>query len=83
MLAKVLRAEFVSSKKMLKQGGSRLIALEVWDVDDEADLPVERLKLYKFSTDSFMCGGFEPFTDFLGKDLVNPGEELGVFMMAI
>jgi hypothetical protein len=57
--------------------GDRLVAIEVWDSEAEEYAPLEQLKLYKFCTDSFMCGGFDPFPEFLVDELVTPGEEPG------
>jgi len=62
----------------LLRGGSRLIALEVLDKQRNEYLPVERLQLYKFVTDSFMCTGFRPFSTMLSAEsLVYPREEPG------
>ena len=39
---------------------------------------MERLKLYKFVTDSYVCGGFHPFPKYLGSEtLTFNGEEPG------
>ena len=54
--------------------GSRLISIEIHDEESNTFLPVERLKLYTFATDSFMCTGNKPFVDFLNSRLVFPGE---------
>jgi hypothetical protein len=57
--------------------GSRLISIEIWDKSDEKYLPIERLRLYRFATDSFLCGGPAPFTDLVGGDFAIDGEEPG------
>lgn len=60
--------------------GNRLISIDVYDRAKKRYMPLERLKLYKFSTDSFMCGGFDEFPSLLGEQLVLPGEEPGSAM---
>jgi len=57
---------------------SRLLSIEVWDREAEAFLPLERLRIYKFATDSFLCDGNDPFPDLLGTNLVIDGEQPGV-----
>jgi 7 transmembrane sweet-taste receptor of 3 GCPR/5'-nucleotidase, C-terminal domain len=57
--------------------GSRLVSIEVFDLENDAYLHVDRLRLYKFATDSFLCAGNYPFPDLLGNDLVFEGEEMG------
>jgi len=56
---------------------SRLVALEVWNTTEETYSPVERLRYYKFATDSFSCSGYPPFPALLGDDLVMEGEQPG------
>jgi hypothetical protein len=58
--------------------GSRLIAIEIWDKSDKKYLPIERLRLYRFATDSFLCGGHAPFTDLVGGDFTIEGEKPGI-----
>ena len=43
----------------------------------EKYLPIERLQLYSFATDNFLCGGPAPFTDLAGGDFGIDGEEPG------
>ena len=38
----------------------RLIKLEILDMETGQYTPVERLKLYKYATSSWMCSGFHP-----------------------
>ena len=38
-------------------------------------MPIERLGLHSFATDSSLCGGPAPFTDFVGGDFAIDGEE--------
>lgn len=57
---------------------SRLLSIDVWDEENGAYLPLERLRMYSFATDSYLCGGNEPFPDLLVKNLVIEGEQPGV-----
>lgn len=57
--------------------GSRIIAVDVWDGGQGGYLPLNRTKLYKFATDSYLCGVYEPFPTLLGDNLVLEGEEPG------
>ena len=57
--------------------GSRLIAIDIWDEEKQNYLPIERLKLYTFATDSYMCTGHRNFRDFFTSRLVFPGEQAG------
>ena len=57
--------------------GSRLVELDIWDEDESDYVPVERLKMYKFATDSWMCTGFRDFIPFVNETLVVEGEERG------
>uniref|UniRef100_A0A7S4JBK6 G-protein coupled receptors family 3 profile domain-containing protein n=1 Tax=Odontella aurita TaxID=265563 RepID=A0A7S4JBK6_9STRA len=58
--------------------GSRVISLDVWDENEAKYLPIDRLRLYKFATDSYLCGVYEPYPSLLGANLVVEGEEAGV-----
>lgn len=60
-----------------EDSSSRLIAIDIWDDVETKYKPIERLKLYKFATDSFLCGGYPPFPSLLGSDLVIQGEKAG------
>lgn len=62
---------------------SRLVQIEIWDKERDQFLPVERLKLYRFVTDSYMCSGFDPYPSLLGESLILPGEEPGVVLDGI
>ena len=53
----------------------RLVALEIWDDSLQQYNPVERLKMYKFATSSWMCSGFDPFPTMLTEELTVEGEE--------
>jgi len=57
---------------------SRLLSMEVWDDVNRTYVPLERLRIYSFATDSYLCGVNEPFPDLLGKNLVIEGEQPGV-----
>jgi hypothetical protein len=52
----------------------RLIKLEIYDTHEEVYVPVERLKLYKYATSSWVCSGFEPFPTILGDENIE-GED--------
>eukprot|EP00529_Nitzschia_sp_RCC80_P008172 CAMPEP_0113458268 /NCGR_PEP_ID=MMETSP0014_2-20120614/9836_1 /TAXON_ID=2857 /ORGANISM="Nitzschia sp." /LENGTH=1225 /DNA_ID=CAMNT_0000349789 /DNA_START=95 /DNA_END=3772 /DNA_ORIENTATION=+ /assembly_acc=CAM_ASM_000159 len=57
---------------------TRLVSIDVWDEEQQDYQPVERLKLYKFATSSWMCYGFDPFPSFLGPEYMTiTGEEPG------
>lgn len=43
----------------------RLISVDVWDNETEDYVPLERLKMYKFATDSWMCDHFTPYPSLL------------------
>jgi hypothetical protein len=58
--------------------GSRLISIDVWDRSKETYLPLDRLKLYTFSTDSYVCGAYDPYPELTGGDFVIEGELPGV-----
>lgn len=51
-------------------GAGRLMAVDVWDEDEQMYKPLERLKLYRFASDSWMCGAFDPYPALLGGDFV-------------
>lgn len=57
--------------------GSRLISIEIFDSKKNAYLPLERLRLYTFSTDSYLCGGYDEYPELLGSGLVFEGEQGG------
>ena len=59
-------------------GRGRLISIDIWDDEQNAYLPLERLRMYKFATDSFLCNVWEPYSDLLGSDLTIKGEVPGV-----
>lgn len=47
---------------------NRLIALEVWNNETQQFDDVERGRLYTFVTDSFVCGGYDPYPSLLGVE---------------
>ena len=51
--------------------------MEVYDKETKIYQPIERLKLYKFATDSWNCGGFDPYPSFFGSELQIKGEVPG------
>lgn len=57
---------------------TRLVAMEVWDKTTQSYQYVDRLGLYSFVTDSYMCSGFVEYPKLLGSDsLTMNGEEPG------
>ena len=47
------------------RGGARLLGVEVLDRAAGAWRPLERLRLYTFAVESFLCTGFEPYKTML------------------
>ena len=60
------------------EGPGRLMSVEVYDRETKSYQLIERLKLYTFTTDDWMCNGFDPYPSFLGSELRIPGEVAGV-----
>ena len=58
-------------------GGGRLISVDVWDKFKEEYVPLERLKMYRFATDNWMCDHFDPYPSMF-KELTMEGEVNGV-----
>jgi hypothetical protein len=56
---------------------SRLVSMEVWDKIKNDFFPIERLRLYTFATDSFLCQSNDPFPELLGSGLLFEGESPG------
>lgn len=57
---------------------SRIISIDVFDRGSGLFQPIDRLKLYEFATDSYLCGGYKPFVSLLGDgNLVVEGEQPG------
>jgi len=75
---RLLQVSGIKYKYNTQLKGSRLVAIDVWDEDTQEYLPVERLKLYKFATDSYLCGDYDPYPSFLTEELTMEGEEPGV-----
>eukprot|EP00538_Stauroneis_constricta_P012874 CAMPEP_0119549126 /NCGR_PEP_ID=MMETSP1352-20130426/2901_1 /TAXON_ID=265584 /ORGANISM="Stauroneis constricta, Strain CCMP1120" /LENGTH=1270 /DNA_ID=CAMNT_0007594597 /DNA_START=577 /DNA_END=4389 /DNA_ORIENTATION=+ len=59
-------------------GTSRLIGVEVLNKETGQYEAIERLKLYSFVTDSYLCGAYLRYPEFTGSALVLPGEVPGV-----
>ncbi|KAL3923679.1 MAG: hypothetical protein SGILL_001521 [Bacillariaceae sp.] len=53
---------------------SRLIAVDIWDESEQSYAPLDRSKLYTFSSDSYVCGGYDPYPDLTGGDFRLAGE---------
>ena len=57
---------------------SRIISIDVLDKETGKFEPLDRLKLYKFATDSYLCSAYAPYPSLLGFDtLVIEGEQPG------
>ena len=57
---------------------SRLVKMEIWKEDTQNYTDVERLGLYTFVTDSYVCFGFDQYPVLLGDEtLTLPGEKPG------
>ena len=57
---------------------SRIISIDVLDKETNKFEPLDRLKLYKFAADSYMCSAYDPYPSLLGSDtLVVEGEQPG------
>lgn len=62
----------------LPQGASRMVRLEIWDKNANQYAPVQRLQLYKFATDNFLCETNIPYPELLGQNFYIDGEDPGV-----
>jgi len=62
------------SYNTLVENGTRLMSVDVWDEEVGDYLPLERLKLYKFATTSWMCNHFGLYPQLLGSNLQMEGE---------
>jgi hypothetical protein len=58
-------------------GKGRLISIDIWDREKDEFLPLERLKLYRFVTDNYMCDHFKPYPSYFKDDLTMEGEVRG------
>lgn len=57
---------------------SRIISIDIIDKKTNTFEPLDRLKLYKFATDSYLCSAYDPYPSLLGSDtLVVEGEQPG------
>ena len=55
---------------------NRIISIEVMDRESGQFKPIDRLQMYEFATDSYLCDGYKPFPSLLGSDnLVVEGEQ--------
>lgn len=64
-----------------KLSTSRILSIDVLDRESGEFKPIDRLQLYKFATDSYLCGGYEPFPSLLGRNnLVVAGEQPGTII---
>lgn len=56
---------------------SRLLAVDVWDESEQTYLPLDRTKLYTFSSDSYVCGAYDRYPDLTGGNFRIDGEVPG------
>ena len=66
-----LRVEYQQS---LGFNVSKVVSVDVYNRTTELYEPLDRLKLYSFATDSYVCGVAEPFPTLLGPSLIIQGE---------
>jgi len=63
---------------------SRIIEIEVLDRESGQFKPIDRLQIYEFATDSYLCDGYKPFPSLLGSDnLVVEGEQPGTIIEGV
>jgi len=61
-----------------KLEGSRIVAIDIHDRHANIYRPLDRLQIYKFATDSYLCDAYTPFPSLLGSNaLVVEGEQPG------
>jgi hypothetical protein len=58
----------VEYNTQLPRGSSRILSIHIWDHEVQDWVPIERLKLYHFATDSYLCSAYDPFPDLLGAN---------------
>lgn len=58
----------------LEASKGKLVKLEIWNATKSAYVPVERLKIYKFATNSYNCCCNAPFNAMATTNLNIPGE---------
>jgi hypothetical protein len=58
--------------------GSRIVAIEIFDSMQNIYSDIDRLHLYTFATDSFLCSVYDRYPYLLGEGLVFDGEQPGV-----
>ena len=57
---------------------TRLLNMDIWDDAAQQYRPLERLQLYHFATDSFLCDTNDPYPELLVSNLIMEDEEPGV-----
>ena len=63
----------------IPQGQSKIVSVEILDLESETYKPVDPFKLYSYATIDFLCENYDPFPELLGRsgDLME-GERAGV-----
>lgn len=67
----------ITYNTLLDRSPGRLVDLKIWNATQEAFVPIERLKIYKFATNSYNCCCNDPFNEILSTNLNIPGEVPG------
>ncbi|CAJ1940228.1 unnamed protein product [Cylindrotheca closterium] len=67
----------VTYNTLLDPAIGRLVDLKIWNATQDAFVPIERLKIYKFATNSYNCCCNDPFNEMLTTNLNIPGEVPG------
>lgn len=57
--------------------GSKIVSIQVWNETQQRFAPIQRLQLYSFATDNYLCHVNDPFPALLGGDFFLEGEEPG------
>ena len=56
---------------------NKLVSVHIWDDQHQAFVPLDRLRLYTFVTDSYLCGGQKDFSQLTGPNFQLSGEVPG------
>jgi len=70
-----LEIQFDSTRR-----ASPIISMNIWNQTESKMMPIERMQLYSFAADSFLCRVDDYFRAFLTTGLVEPGEEPGALI---
>ena len=73
-LLQISGARYTYNTELNNTSGSRLISIDVWNRTQGTYRPVERLTMYTFAAENFLCDFFQPFATMLGSGLQIEGE---------